>query len=337
MRNLIITVIVTFLGVANAAKDDLKFVTESSEIKPIVCKTESASKEESPFLTEEICNKVEKEKCGGKPCASLDERKKIISERMDSDNSKELQKQIQKYANDKFKELKNKYKDKCGKRFATAKINFPYAQKDGRPLISEGIGGPQYDQYKNIVQIPRWKLFDSTAQEIDELLIEQLGSACLFSKNWEDSEGDNYDESSFINLDRYAKAQDYVKDGMIVDPIKTGNERCAKAFKVVEQNLAKMETGDQKECRKKLYKNLKIKEPTCVQKYDDTKKAFTNLVFLEARTQVSHWSRGCSSSETVRFDMECYIKKPNSNFKRAICDPKAAKDQSDSSSAKGGK
>ena len=329
MRNLIITVIFIFLGVANAAKDDLKFVTDSADIKPIVCNTESKPQEESPFLTEKICAEVEKEKCGGKVCSNSAEKRDLIIKRMSSDQGKDsLSVKVHIYTQEKFEELKRKYKLKCGNDFANAKLELTdEISPDNKSLImGDGIGGPEYNKLRNKVKIPRWKLFDSTAQQIDELLMEQLGSACLFDRSANEFPSLSRIDND-INLTRWHKKKRPIEDKKNLEQLSNIELiNCKIGLEKVEKRLATIETEDQRKCREGIFKNLKNVERNCFEKYVASKKAFANLMFLNERKQVSHWTRACSSpSGTEQLDMECYLKRPNSKFKSAICDPEAAK------------
>ncbi len=304
MRNLIITIIVTFLGVANAANDDLKFVTESADMKSIFCKSQA----NKPQL-DDICKAVVNEECPGEPTAAcpsvvFKDRDNLIK-RM---SSPELRKKVYEATYEKFSTLKSNYEKKCGTRFTETKIVLTD--------FDTGLGDPEYDQVKNTVKIPNWMFFDSTSGGIDALLAEQLSYSCLYSQTNTDL---------LIKLDKNAKKHEIKKPD---------SDACNAALSIVEANLKSIETADQRNCRESAYANFG--EHSCITKYDTVKKAYSNLLFMRDRTQVSHWSRLCSAGNKEQLAIKCYVKNPTSSFTTKICSSKAGSG-SPSTGSSGGK
>lgn len=294
MRNLIITVIVTFLGVANAANDDLEFITESAETKSVFCKYET----KRDFTA--ICKEVVKEKCPGEPGSCPGRDTDAIVKRM---SSSDLKKKINIAIYEKFNALKNNYGEKCKSRFSETELKLTD--------FKIGMGEPQYDQVKNVVKIPHWMFFDSTSAEIDTLLAEQLSYSCLYSQT---------DNDLLIKLDKKAKESNI--------------DACNAALNIVEANLKSIETADQRNCRESAYANFG--EHSCIKKYDTVKKAYSNLLFMNDRTQISHWSRLCNAGNKEQLAIKCYVKNPTSSFTTKICSSKAGS-RSPSTSSSGGK
>ncbi|MEK6775122.1 MAG: hypothetical protein AABY64_14370 [Bdellovibrionota bacterium] len=301
MRNLIIGIIVALFSVANAAKDDLKFVTESADIKPIACKPQSQRN------LEDLCKEVVKEKCSGEPtsaCLNIDTG--LINKRV---SSPELNNKIYLATLNKFNTQKANYEKKCGTRFTDTTL----VLED----FAVGVEEPKYDQVKNEVKIPNWMLFNSTSGEIDTLIAEQLSISCLYSLN-------NSDELIKLDID--------AMKSRVENP---NSVACRKLLNIVETNLKSIETEDQMNCREREY--AKFSKDTCIEKYGTIKDAYSKLLFINDKSQFSHWTRGCHSPNKERLALNCYFKNPSSNFETKICAPKTRSGSSSADATAGGR